>query len=593
MLQKVFSRSAPACRCQPRFSQDRLIVSAESCPGHGDLVEATACRSTVIDALRDRSVSAVCTQAAGLERAYEDRAARALSGAGAFVESVSFYDADLADRARTDPLGAARIALNREDPLPTLVDTTGLKPVTAAPDSIAFRPAVGPTLARSRVHLDPPRGATLRDSYELDTGATVRLYDGTDPPTYHLIPIEHTLEQSATRTLEAAYRKLASGAIAGGERAPGRAVRAVADTDVPIQPLTAVLRKHTHGLGIFEDCFADPAITDAFVSAPVRDNVIRVHCGGMTYQTNVRLTEQGAASLASRFRRASGRAFSRANPTLDAAVRVDSRRIRVAGVTEPVSNGLGFALRAHDEAAFRLIDLVDNGTVPPSAAGLLSVAVKRGAAILLAGPRSAGKTTMLGALLWELPPATRLIVIEDTPELPVGALQEADRDVQPLLVDTADGASISPRAALQTALRLGDGALVIGEVRGEEARVLYEAMRVGAADDAVLGTIHGDGAETVRERVVTDLGVPVTAFADTDLVVTLAAMETPTGRNRRLTRIESVKRTNTGVDFAIVHDGTAVCDSAYDTVYENLTEFRESPDSIAVAVEEATASFRT
>jgi len=224
----------------------------------------------------------------------------------------------------------------------------------------------------------------------------------------------------------------------------------------------------------------------------------------------------------------------------------------VAGVTTPVSDGVGFTFRAHDESAFRLPDLVENGTLAPATAAFLSVAVRRGAAVLLAGARGAGKTTLLGALLWELPVDVRTVLIEDTPELPVGELQSEGRDVQPLRVATGDGASIEPTDALRTALRLGDGAIVVGEVRGEEARVLYEAMRVGAADGAVLGTIHGGGGESVRERVVTDLGVPETAFADTDLVVTLEAYDDGGSRRRRLRAIEEVRRTADGVGFETI-----------------------------------------
>jgi len=143
---------------------------------------------------------------------------------------------------------------------------------------------------------------------------------------------------------------------------------------------------------------------------------------------------------------------------------------------------------------------------------------------------------MLGALLWELPPAVRTVVIEDTPELPVGTLQATGRDVQALRA-SAESEELSPTAALRTALRLGDGALVVGEVRGEEAGVLYEAMRVGAHSEAVLGTIHGDGGEAVYERVVSDLGVPPSSFGVTDLVVTLEC--TATGQ-RRVKRIEEV-----------------------------------------------------
>jgi type IV secretory pathway ATPase VirB11/archaellum biosynthesis ATPase len=205
-------------------------------------------------------------------------------------------------------------------------------------------------------------------------------------------------------------------------------------------------------------------------------------------------------------------------------------------VTDPPSEGTAFAFRAQDDAVWTLPALVGNGTVPPSAAAVLSVAVERGGAILVAGPRGAGKTTLLGALLWELPPEVRTVAIEDTPELPVEALQEAGRDIQPLLA-SAGGDELSPAEALRTALRLGDGAIAVGEVRGEEAAVLYEAMRVGANSEAVLGTIHGDGGQAVYERVVEDLGVAPASFGVTDLIVTC---EITADGTRRISRIEEV-----------------------------------------------------
>jgi type IV secretory pathway ATPase VirB11/archaellum biosynthesis ATPase len=155
--------------------------------------------------------------------------------------------------------------------------------------------------------------------------------------------------------------------------------------------------------------------------------------------------------------------------------------------------------------------------------------------VLVAGGRGVGKTTLLGALLYELPAGTRTVVVEDTPELPVANLRDAGRDCQRLHVarDGTDG--LGPQAALHAALRLGEGALVVGEVRGAEADALYEAMRVGTGG-ATLGTVHGDGAAAVRERVVTDLGVAPSAFADTDLVVTLDR----TGDGRRVASVVEV-----------------------------------------------------
>jgi hypothetical protein len=136
---------------------------------------------------------------------------------------------------------------------------------------------------------------------------------------------------------------------------------------------------------------------------------------------------------------------------------------------------------------------------------------------------------------------------------------------------------ITASEALRTALRLGESALVVGEVRGEEARVLYEAMRVGAGGAAVLGTIHGEGGGTVRERVVDDLGVPASAFAETDLVVTVSARETVHGRDRRVTRIEEVRRDRgsdhggDGTRFAPLFERTAEGLAPTDRLREDST----------------------
>ncbi|MHB9288390.1 ATPase, T2SS/T4P/T4SS family [Halobacteriales archaeon Cl-PHB] len=538
------------CGCTVAFDGDVLEIDADDCPVGGRLAESEACRATVVRALRQRDATTVRVTDAGLDVAYEGDAATLLSAAGRFAEAVAHHDERLARLAHRDPLAAAAEAAGRADDVAGLVTETGLgaaaEGVAEYPD--ALDPFVGPTVSRWRVTRRPPDGARLDAVRELATGATVRIYDRTGHETrwYHLYPPEAALDAAGAATVAAAYNHLAGGgAVAGatGDRAAPRAVRAVADDDVPVRLVSQVLRRHTTGHGLLEDFFADDELSDVYVTAPAGDTDVRVRLDGETLATNVRLTDEGVRALASRFRRESGRAFSRAEPTLDAAVTVGSRRVRVAGVTAPASDGPAFAFRAHDRTVWTLPALVANGTLTAAAAALLSLAVERGRALILAGPRGSGKTTALGALLWELPEPVRTVCIEDAPELPVAALQAAGRDVQGLRAG-GEGEELSAVEALRTALRLGDGALVVGEVRGEEAGVLYEAMRVGANSEAVLGTIHGDGAADVYERVVSDLGVQPSAFGATDLVVSLEAAPTPDGTERRVAAIEEV----TGVD---------------------------------------------
>jgi type IV secretory pathway ATPase VirB11/archaellum biosynthesis ATPase len=553
------------CGCRPTFDGDRLVVDADDCPGDGRLAAEADCREAVVTALTDRDAETVLTRSRGVERAYEDDAAALLVAAGRFAERVAFRDETLAAVARRDPLRAARDAGARASPVSDVAAETGLLELAAAADGYddALSPSVGVAVAGSRVRSRPPADARLVDARDLDTGSTARIYarEGDGVRTYHLAPVEKGLPPDAAATLGDAHEALATGAVEGGDRAPGRAVRRVADDGDPVELLADVLRKHARGFGVLEDVLADPRVSDVYATAPVTENPLRAVVDGETMRTNVRLTEDGAAALASRFRRESGRGFSRAAPTLDAAAETATGdRIRVAGVTDPVSDGVAFAVRAHGEAAFTLPALVANGTMPADAAALLSLAVENGAAVLVAGARGAGKTTTLGSLLWELPAETRAVAIEDTPELPVRTLQAAGRDVQPVRTTLDEGPGIAPTEALRTALRLGEGGLVLGEVRGDEARVLYEAMRVGANASAVLGTIHGDGGESVRERVVSDLGVPVSSFAATDLVVTLEAYREDGERARRVRAVEEVVDRDDGVGFASLYalDGDAL-----------------------------------
>ncbi|WP_336034847.1 type II/IV secretion system ATPase subunit [Halobacterium yunchengense] len=546
----------PDCGCETTHDAGALRVDAADCPGDGALADEPACRATVAAACRRFEADRIVVDAAGFRRAYDGRAVALFAAAGRFAARVADRDQRLAARAGTDPLAAAAEASGRAGPVADLAAETGLAAVAA--DLAAYddlRPRVGPALADARVDPTPPAAGRLRATRTLETGATVREYDVPDGlPVYHVVPPEYEFGPADCEVLAEARRLLADGSVQDGEDAPGRAVREAAGDHR--ERVADALRKHTRGFGVLEDLFADPRISDAYASAPVADGPLRVTVDGDDARTNVQFTESGADRLASRLRAAAGQPFSRANPTLDASIDGlgAAGSVRVAGVTDPLSDGTGFAFRAHDADPFRLADLVANDTLTAGLAGFLAEAARRGAAVLFAGARGAGKTTLLGATLWALAPATRLVTIEDTPELPVRALRGDGRDVQALYADPdTAGADVSPADALRTALRLGDGAIAVGEVRGEEARVLYEAMRVGASDAAVLGTIHGEGAAGVRERVVADLGVPASSFAATDLVVTLA--ETAAGR--RVTRVEEVTDDGAAALFEADGDGVA------------------------------------
>ncbi|MFP8952954.1 ATPase, T2SS/T4P/T4SS family [Natrialbaceae archaeon A-arb3/5] len=587
------------CRCNVSFDGDELLVDASNCEGEGDIASVAACRQTVVEQLTARDVDQLTVRTHGCEYRYGDRAVSLLSAAGRFVELLGDRNERLAAAAVCDPLTVISELQTRVGPIGDVGRESGLVEAGREIDSYdSFQPTVGLQIAYYYLDRTVPDDATLRDVTVLPTESTARIYDRSNTvPLYALDVVDLSRSEAELETLEDGYEAIADGLVEG-DRAASRAIEHV--TDEPVDPLlTAILSKHTAGYGVLEDLFADPRITDVYATSPVARNPIRVVVDGESMTTNVHLTPTGAEALASRVRRTSGRAFSRAAPTVDATADLENGTgVRIAGVTDPVADGIAFAFREQADDRFTLPALVANETMSAEVGAVLSVAVERNGAGLIAGTRGSGKTTLLGTLLYELTPGTRTVVIEDTPELPVEPLQSVGRDVQALRTGTGDGPEISAAESLKTALRLGDGALVVGEIRGEEARVLYEAMRVGANANAVLGTIHGDGAGEVYERVVSDLKVEPSSFGATDFVVTVQAYRTPQGRARRVARIEEVLDSDDEIRFEPLYDldgtratATGRIDRGESRLIDQLTRPDESYADVRQAIADRTALF--
>ena len=120
-------------------------------------------------------------------------------------------------------------------------------------------------------------------------------------------------------------------------------------------------------------------------------------------------------------------------------------------------------------------------------------------------------------------------------------MQRLGYKLQSLFVRSTLGGTSEMTAddALRVSLRLGESAIVLGEVRGREAKTLYEAMRSGSAGSSVLGTIHGNSPKSVFERIVYDLGIPAKAFNATDIVV-ICGLIRPGGGQRQVRRVTSI-----------------------------------------------------
>ena len=141
--------------------------------------------------------------------------------------------------------------------------------------------------------------------------------------------------------------------------------------------------------------------------------------------TNILPSQEDIDSWAAKFRMISGRPLDEANPILDTQLEIGKIRARIAIVQKPFSpDGLAYSIRRHREEPWTLPLFIQNKMINPFAAGLLSFLIDGARTMLVAGTRSSGKTSLLGSLMLEIIPKYRIIVIEDTLELPVESLRK-------------------------------------------------------------------------------------------------------------------------------------------------------------------------
>jgi type IV secretory pathway ATPase VirB11/archaellum biosynthesis ATPase len=316
-----------------------------------------------------------------------------------------------------------------------------------------------------------------------------------------------------------------------------------------LNKLATILVRQTIGFGLVEVLLQDRKLQDIVLNAPIPMTSIFVrHQDYDECSTNILPSQADIDSWAAKFRMISGRPLDEANPILDTQLEVGKMRARIAIIQNPLSpDGLAYAIRRHREEPWTLPLYIQNRMMNSFTAGLLSFLIDGARTILVAGTRSSGKTSLLGSLMLEIVPKHRIIVIEDTLELPVESLRKLEYDILRMKVRSAllkTTTEISADDGIRTSLRLGDSCLIVGEVRSVEAKALYEAMRVGALANVVAGTIHGASPYGVFDRVVNDLEVPKTSFKATDIIAICNPIKTADGLHslRRVVQVSEIRK---------------------------------------------------
>ena len=309
------------------------------------------------------------------------------------------------------------------------------------------------------------------------------------------------------------------------------------------------IRRWYQEYGILEHLLFDAKILEININPPAYKTAMRiVHEDYAECVTNIYPTEDFLNYLATRMKINTGRPLNKAQPQLDGEIKIENQKGRVAAVISPFSIfGAAYSIRKHREKPWTLPLFMYVKEINSWYSGLMSFIITHGRTFLIAGPRGSGKSAMLGSLLLEILPKYRILTIEDTQELPIESYKKFGYDILPLKVRSAllkESIEIPFETGLRTSLRLGDSCLIVGEVRSVEAKVLYEAMRVGAMSNVVGGTIHADNPYGVFDRVVNDLGVPRGSFKVTDLIIIINQIKSATGltRVRRVLSVTEVQK---------------------------------------------------
>ncbi len=256
--------------------------------------------------------------------------------------------------------------------------------------------------------------------------------------------------------------------------------------------------KVSSGYGALYPLIIDPRIEEIAGSAGDR-TVSIIHRDYAWYgwmDTNIVLTPRETDRIVLSMARRAGKHLSLTYPIAE-GLTPEGIRVSLTFGGEVSRKGSSFVLRKKPPHLATITELIDNGTLTPLEAAYLWLMLELKGFILIIGGMSSGKTTLLQALLTLIPPSRRVVTIEDTPEI-MGSTGKWDPLVERPSI-TGSELGVDMYDLLKFSLRRRADYIVVGEVRGREARLLVQASRLG---HGVLATMHGENARSVIERLM-------------------------------------------------------------------------------------------
>ncbi len=254
-------------------------------------------------------------------------------------------------------------------------------------------------------------------------------------------------------------------------------------------------------------------------------------------RTNIVFREMDKlTSFVEKIAQRSGRYISYASPLLDGSL-PDGSRVNATYTSDVSSRGPTFTIRKFTKTPWTPPQLLSLNTVSPEMLAYLWILIQYKGNILITGGTASGKTTLLNALAFFIPPEARVVSIEDTRELNIPR-ENWLPSVSRTAIGSAKMGEVDLFALLKSSFRQNPDYVIVGEVRGKEAFVLFQGMASGHSS---ISTMHADSVDTVIKRLETPpISLSPTLVNTLDCVVIMTHAIANKQQTRRLREIVEV-----------------------------------------------------